>query len=568
MSERAIRAGKAFWEISANDSELQKGLKAAQARIKRFGASISAAGTQMTILGGAVLAPLAAATKLFTGIGDQFDKMAGRTGVSVEALSELKYAAERGGASVSDLETALRGMARTMESAGRGTGESVEALEALGLTFAELEKLSPEQRFALLADRLSKMEDPTLRAGTAMKIFGRAGTALLPMLEGGAAGIDAMRQKARDLGLSIATADAKNAAKLTDTLADITDQAKRAMFEIGAALAPTIQELAERAIEAVGAWLKWLAANRELVASWAVSIAKVGAWVAGVGVALVVVGKLTAGVAGLTGALTFMVAHPVVAAIAGLTALGLALHNASTSTAELGDRYSSVGSRIDSVTSKLAGMTKAQRAANEEMRRAALMELQLAIAEQQQNVDVATRQAGQRPFMFFGTPGQYQNHIANLHRIAERETQKLHNLQRRQRELRDIGNIGDPVEVSPSTVAAEPTITSDAIAAAVAAQIAENTPEVPTLPAGVAFEMPAMPEEFTERLDEIAETMRESVDVARQQVDARGTFNAEMAGQLGFGDRLAERTALAAEQMVTLQRQTISAIETSGATFS
>ena len=63
-STGTIRAGRAFVELFADDSKLVRGLKAAQAKLKAFGASVRAMGTKMMGIGAAVAAPLAGAAKI------------------------------------------------------------------------------------------------------------------------------------------------------------------------------------------------------------------------------------------------------------------------------------------------------------------------------------------------------------------------------------------------------------------------------------------------------------------------------------------------------------------------
>ena len=62
------------------------------------------------------------------------------------------------------------------------------------------------------------------------------GTALLPMLEGGAAALDAYEQHARKLGLIMSTEDAAAADVFGDALADLWKVLKMSAFAVGAAL--------------------------------------------------------------------------------------------------------------------------------------------------------------------------------------------------------------------------------------------------------------------------------------------------------------------------------------------
>ncbi len=289
----AIRAGRAFVELFADDSKLVRGLRRASARLKAFGEGVRNIGLKMAGLGAAVVAPLAGAAKSFADMGSKLWDMSKRTGVSVEALSVLGYAAEQSGADVESLEVGLRKMQETVVDAASGSSSAQEALALLGLTVQDLVGLSPEQQFKLIADRIDQIEDPTLKAAAAMEIFGKSGTGLLPMFEGGAAALDAYEAKARKLGIVMSTEDAKAADEFGDALGDLWKVLKQTVFTIGSALAPLLQSLAEKITYAVTVTSQWLRQNKELV----VTVLKVAAAVVAGGLALVALGYAITGVA-------------------------------------------------------------------------------------------------------------------------------------------------------------------------------------------------------------------------------------------------------------------------------
>ena len=94
----------------AKDGRLVKGLQRASARLKAFAAGVTNIGMKAMLAGAAVTAPLLASVKAFASMGDKLDKMANRTGASVEALSELAYAAEQTGAGIDIFEKAVGAM--------------------------------------------------------------------------------------------------------------------------------------------------------------------------------------------------------------------------------------------------------------------------------------------------------------------------------------------------------------------------------------------------------------------------------------------------------------------------
>jgi len=332
-----VRAGRAYVEISAKD-RLTRSLERIKKRVEAFGSAVRSLGVRVGALGGLALGGLAAMGTAFSRQGDLLDKASIRTGVSVEALSELKVAAELSGAGMEQLEGGFRVMQRNILDASEGAGEAVQAFERLGLSIDEVSAMTPEAAFERVADALAAVEDPSIRAGAAMKLLGRGGTALLPMLEEGAEGIRRMREQARRLGLTMSTEDAKSAALLNDELGLLGSVLSRVQDAVGAALTPALVELA-RIGQRVAAVLKtWIDRNRGSVASFA----KVAAVVTAVGgglVALGVAAKVLAvavgllvpvlgavvGILGILKVAVLALASPFVLAGAAAVAAGLAL---------------------------------------------------------------------------------------------------------------------------------------------------------------------------------------------------------------------------------------------------
>jgi hypothetical protein len=204
-----------------------------------------------------MLAPLAASAKLFSGYGDQVAKMAKRTGLSTQ----------------------------------------VDALNDLGLTFEDLDGLSPEEQFKLLADRISQVEDPTRKAAIAMMLFGRTGTNLLPMFADGARGIEALQEEARRLGLTMSGEDAKAAEEFTDALDRLWKVVKMGVFHVGAALAPVLEQVTDTLTGLGTAISAWVQQNRQLI----VTVLKVAVGVLAAGAALAILGTLISGLGSLLG---------------------------------------------------------------------------------------------------------------------------------------------------------------------------------------------------------------------------------------------------------------------------
>jgi hypothetical protein len=317
VSARGIKAGAAYVELLVSDNRLVRGLKAAQAKLKGFGEGVTGIGRKLTAASAAVAVPLLATSKVFIGMGDAMAKASDRTGIAVETLSELTFAAEMSGANLESFENGVRRMQRTVVEAANGTQTAVDALSTLGLTVNELQGLTPDQMFKLIADRLSQIPDPAQRAAAAMEIFGRGGAELLPLMKDGAKGIEALQDQARALGLTLSTQAARDAERFGDTLDVMWKVIKRAAFAVGAALAPTLTRLAETITRVVVQAVQWIDRNRNLI----VSVTKLAVAGVATGVALVGIGYAIQGLAAAFGG----VAAVITGAGAAIGFLGTAL---------------------------------------------------------------------------------------------------------------------------------------------------------------------------------------------------------------------------------------------------
>jgi len=353
-----IKAGRAYVELGVGD-KLTAGLKHAQARLKAFGAAMTAMGTKVLAVGLALAAPLVVGVKNFITLGDAIAKMSRRTGVGVEALSELAYAAELSGTSMEGLENGLRKMQRTTVDASMGLKTAKDALAMVGLSAKKLKGLKPEDQFTVIAEALSRIEDPTRKAAIAMMIFGRSGTALLPMIEKGAAGMNELRKKARDLGLTMSTEDAAAAEKLQDAFTAVWRVIKQVGFAIGAALAPQLTDITEKAAAWTSTAITWINQNKGMI----VSVAKLAAGAIGAGAALIIAGKAVTLFASLIGAaatILGIVLSPIGAVIVAFGALGAYMLTATTAGAKaldwLGGKF---GDLQDDATAAFDGISDA-----------------------------------------------------------------------------------------------------------------------------------------------------------------------------------------------------------------
>lgn len=364
----AIRAGRAFVEIFTQDVEFQRGLKAISTKMRAWGATMTSVGTKAVAGGLALAGPLAGAAKIFADMGDELAKASTRTGVSVEQLSRLKYAADQSGSSLEGLENGLKKMAKTIVAAGDGNPEAVESLRDIGLSVNDLAKLSPDEQFVSIANAISQIPNPTNRAAAAMKIFGKNGTELLPLMVDGAKGINALIEQANKLGLVMSTEDAKAAEEFGDRMSDLWAVAKSVAFTIGGAVAPVIR-IAAIQLAAAGKVIKeFVQEHRGLVigvAAVAVGLLAAGAAALVMGTAFSVVGgligtgiTLVSGFVSVMGTIGAAVASPLGILIAGIAAGIVAIYKFTDAGAYLTDTLGPVFQDLQGIALEAFGGIK------------------------------------------------------------------------------------------------------------------------------------------------------------------------------------------------------------------
>ncbi|HHV03071.1 MAG TPA: phage tail tape measure protein, partial [Bacteroidales bacterium] len=90
-----VRAGRAFVEIMLDQTRLEKGLKAAQAKLKSFGTSLVSAGKGMATAAIVAATPFAFATRTFANFDDQMRMVKGVTGATEKEFQSMTLEAEK-----------------------------------------------------------------------------------------------------------------------------------------------------------------------------------------------------------------------------------------------------------------------------------------------------------------------------------------------------------------------------------------------------------------------------------------------------------------------------------------
>jgi hypothetical protein len=203
--------------------------------------------------GAATAAAAAAGAAVFVKSAiDQADAagiLAGKLGITTEALTKLEYAAKLSDVSQSALEGSLKKLSVTLTNAQDPASKAAQAFNAIGLSARELIALPADQQLGRIGDALNNVENQSQRAALAQKIFGRSGIELLPILAEGSAGIRALGEEAERFGVVISGDLAARAGLFNDNLDRLKSVASGVGLAVADQLLGPMNDLSDQLIE-------------------------------------------------------------------------------------------------------------------------------------------------------------------------------------------------------------------------------------------------------------------------------------------------------------------------------
>jgi hypothetical protein len=185
-------------------------------------------------------------------LGERMAKLSQSAGITVENLSALNYAARLANVDLDSLAKMVGRLSRNMLEAQTGTGDARDAFVALGISVKDSSGnlLSSDRVMALVADKFAGMEDGAGKTALAMKIFGKAGAEIIPMLNQGSAGLEQMRAEAEKLGLVMSTETAQQMERINDNFKRLKLSTMGIAINIMDHLSPTLENLTNIMIDA------------------------------------------------------------------------------------------------------------------------------------------------------------------------------------------------------------------------------------------------------------------------------------------------------------------------------
>jgi lambda family phage tail tape measure protein len=244
----------------------------------------------------AVTGGVVALAKSAIDLADDMRDLSQRTGVGVETLGQFKVAAELSGSSLEGVAKGLTFLNKNMVAAATGTEAAAAAFKTIGVSTTEADGTlrKADKVFLDVADRFAQLRDGPEKAALAIKIFGKAGAELIPILNLGS-------KEIQRFGLGIGPDFANKADAFNDQLGIMKAQITVLTVQVGSALLPVMSGLVSVLTQAI-TFVGNLAGEFYKAIGGAAGLQQVAA---GLIKTMVVLGGVTAGVFIATNITTF-----------------------------------------------------------------------------------------------------------------------------------------------------------------------------------------------------------------------------------------------------------------------
>lgn len=233
--------------ITAKDSTAAA-FASVNSNITGLASSAARLGTGLAAIGGgAVVASMTAFVKKTIDAQDELFKLSQKTGIAVESLAGLEFAAEQSGVELDKVAKATRQFSLLVAESANASSGAAAKLKQLGLEYKDLKDLSPEKQLLALADALSKFgkED---RAVALTATLGNRMADLIPLLSGGSKGLQDLIEQGKKLN-PVTEESARNAERFNDQVNLLSKSVSALGREMVQGLIPSLTRVTDEMVK-------------------------------------------------------------------------------------------------------------------------------------------------------------------------------------------------------------------------------------------------------------------------------------------------------------------------------
>lgn len=240
------RAGRALKKLEKDAADSARAIKASF-----VGNLLAGFAKDLIYELGSVPGRLAAVVTGAIDAADHLNDLAKKTGIAADTLGGIGFAAKQSGGDLDSAAAAAGKLNKSLAEAASGNKQALEAFDLLGVSVKDAAGATKNADVVLaeLADKFAGYADGPEKAALALRIFGKAGADIIPLLDEGGAALQAnIDYFKRYSGVTLETARAADQFNDTQTKINLLSQA------FGTTLAsqalPLMQTLADRFLAA------------------------------------------------------------------------------------------------------------------------------------------------------------------------------------------------------------------------------------------------------------------------------------------------------------------------------
>jgi hypothetical protein len=233
------------------ETDMNRASKTAQKRMKEIERDAARVGKQLGVALAAGAAAAVVAINTAIDRADQLNEVAQKIGLPVDVLSGLDYAAKLGGVATEELQGGLIKMIKFQAEAANGGKEALQTFEKLGIKIRDGagNLRGAGDLFRDFADVFKRIPENSEQALLAVRVFGKSGAELIPVLNGGAQSIADYAAELDKLGGTVTPEAAARADEFKDNVDKLKTAAGGLALQVANDLLPDLIELTNTWLE-------------------------------------------------------------------------------------------------------------------------------------------------------------------------------------------------------------------------------------------------------------------------------------------------------------------------------
>lgn len=239
-------------DIAAKTASFEAGIKRVEDQLSEFGETVKGALEFAGITLG--IKELITQFDEFAEHAEAMSHAAESTGLAVEELSRLQFAATQTGVSADSLTSAIERFSKTAAQSISTAGQQRAAFEAIGVSVTDSNGAIKPMTELLdqVANKFETYRDSAEKTALAQILFGRSGADLIPVLNLGAQGIEELGKQSDALGNTISQKTAKQAEEFNSKMGELKGLTVGLWQAIASQLLPSLTNLTNEFVKASG----------------------------------------------------------------------------------------------------------------------------------------------------------------------------------------------------------------------------------------------------------------------------------------------------------------------------